>query len=81
MARKTVEVSDLKIRLNYMLSQSADEMKAQRLAIAGFVEGILHETGNYRGFQYLSSEYLPAEEQTGDKVLRDDYDETRRRYF
>jgi len=40
------------------------------------------DTGNYRGFQYLSSEYLPVEEQVqGSQVLKDNFDDTRRRYF
>jgi hypothetical protein len=80
--RKTIEVSDIKIRLNHALESSSDEMKVERQAIATFAEGILMDTGNYRGFQYLSSEYLPVEEQVqGSQVLKDNFDDTRRRYF
>jgi hypothetical protein len=52
-----------------------------RQALAVLVENMLMSTGNYRGFGYLPSEYLPAEQQTNDRVLRDGHDDTRRRYF
>jgi hypothetical protein len=51
-ARKTVNVGVILYRLNYFLKNakgSADE----REAMASFVEGILHDTGNYEGYRYL----------------------------
>jgi len=51
-ARKTIEVGTLLHRLNYFLANdrgSAD----QREIMASFVEGILHDSGNYRGYRYI----------------------------
>lgn len=81
-ARKTVSVSDLRIKVNAMIKASTDEMVETRLALATLLESVLHQTDNYRGFQYLASEYLSADEQkaTG-RVLRDGYDKSRRYYL
>jgi hypothetical protein len=54
MARKTIEVGPLLSRLNYFLASdksTADE----REVMCQFVEGILHDTGNYRGYRYLDT--------------------------
>ena len=51
-ARKTIAVGKLLRRLNYFLANdrgSADE----REIMISFVEGILHDTGNYRGYRYI----------------------------
>ena len=56
-ARKTIEVGTLLHRLNYFLANdrgSAD----QREIMASFVEGILHDTGNYRGYRYLDTDEI-----------------------
>ena len=79
-ARKTVEVAAVRDRINNMIASSPDSYVAQREALALALECVLMDTGNYRGFSFLGSEYLPAEEQTLDNVLRDGYDGSRRRY-
>jgi hypothetical protein len=79
MGRKTVNVEDvLAWANNYMASPSTTP--ESRKGVAALIEQVLHSTGNYAGFNLLVSEYLPAEEQTLDNVLREGYDDTRRRY-
>jgi hypothetical protein len=80
MSRKTVPVADLVDRANRMLAADGSTPEG-RAAIAVMVESVLLDTGNYRGFSYLPSEYLPAEEQTPGHVLRDGMDHTRRYYY
>jgi len=80
-ARKTIAVSDVRDLINGMLADSNDDRSEGRTALAVALETILMNTGNYRGYQALRSEYLPADQQTADRVLRDGYDDTRRRYF
>ena len=53
-ARKTVEVGTLLHRVNYFLASdksTADE----REVMCTFIEGVLHDTGNYRGYRYLDT--------------------------
>lgn len=47
--RKTVEVGTLLHRLNYFLA--SDGTEEEREVMCNFVEGVLHDTGNYRGYQ------------------------------
>ena len=70
-ARKTVEVGTLLYRLNYFLKNDKGSVD-EREVMCSFVEGILHDTGNYRGFAYLPKEDYPGEV---------DGLGTRRRYF
>lgn len=51
-ARKTVEVGTLLRRVNFFRAlgrSTADE----REVMCTFIEGVLHDTGNYRGYAYL----------------------------
>ena len=60
MARKTIEVGTLLYRVNYFLKNdkgSADE----RDVLSSFIEGILHDTGNYEGYRYLYAKEYPGE--------------------
>ena len=66
-ARKTVEVGTLLRRVNFFLKNdksNADE----REVMCTFIEGVLHDTGNYRGYRYLSTDEIEG-------------NGTRRRYF
>ncbi len=60
MARKrtTIEVSAIKDEINRRLRDTAPHMTAERRALASILEHILHETGNYRGFNY--NEWSPG---------------------
>jgi hypothetical protein len=52
--RKTIEVGTLLHRINYFLAlenSTADE----REVMCTFIEGVLHDTGNYRGYRYLDT--------------------------
>ena len=51
-ARKTIEVGTLLYRLNYFLANDRGTADEREIMIS-FVEGILHDTGNYRGFRYI----------------------------
>ena len=81
MSRKTIPVAEVVRRGNHMLAESVPGAREGRIAIAILLEDVLMATGNYKGFQYLASEYLPAAEQTDGNVLRPDYDDSRRRYY
>lgn len=89
MARKTSTVSNVLNRVNHMLRTPDSSLRLEgltpeqafRLGAASLLETILHETGNYRGFNYQSEQFLPAEEQTADQVLKPDHDSTRRFYY
>lgn len=79
MGRKTVDVRQIVAWTNNYLA-SANTTPNARLGVASLCDQVLHATGNYAGFSYLESEYLPVEEQIDGKVLRDDFDESRRVY-
>jgi len=53
-ARKTVEVGTLLHRVNYFL-KNANSTPAEREVLCTFIEGVLHDTGNYRGYAYLDT--------------------------
>jgi len=84
MSRKTISVDRVKELANQMLANSHDSCGASpeyRESITALISSILHETGNYKGFRYLSDSETPAGESFG---IDDDlkiYDRTRRAYF
>lgn len=69
MARKTVDVEYVRIRVNDMLDSSVcpDIRDDVRVGLCVLLEDILHETGNYKGFSYL----FRGED---GKVMRDEND-------
>jgi hypothetical protein len=70
MARKTIEVGTLLHRLNYFLANDRGTPDEREIMIS-FVEGILHDTGNYRGYRYIDSPVMGEVDSLG----------TRRYYF
>lgn len=54
MARKTIDVEYVKKFVNDFLLNSADEQTVKRLAYCTILEELLHQTGNYKGFTYLT---------------------------
>jgi len=54
MARKTVDVDYVRIRVNDMLDTTVcPEIRDEvRVGLCVLLEDILHETGNYRGFSH-----------------------------
>lgn len=79
--RKTFDVAEFRDWTNNAIALTADMERDRRIALADALEHVLFATGNYRGFSYDASEYLPASEQTPGNVLRPDYDHTRRVFF
>jgi hypothetical protein len=69
--RKTIEVGTLLHRLNYFLA-SEHGTAEERDVMCAFVEGILHDTGNYMGFRYLTNKHGELDFES---------DGTRRYYF
>ena len=56
-ARKTIEVGTLLHRVNYFLA-SKNSTAEEREVMCTFIEGVLHDTGNYRGYRYLSTDEI-----------------------
>lgn len=56
MSRKTIHVSRIIEKANDFFENSHPDKTADRKAVAYFTADILHETGNYKGFNYLESE-------------------------
>lgn len=51
--RKTINVTDLVDMVNGMLKLSESDRADVRQGAMNVLEGVLHETGNYKGFRYL----------------------------
>jgi len=73
MTRKTVNVADLIVDVNYTLSQSTCSPDVRQGAI-NVLEYVLHATGNYRGFRYLTAKEVPADQLPGINYGVDDAD-------
>ena len=56
-ARKTVEVGKLLHRVNYFLA-SENSTAEEREVMCTFIEGVLFDTGNYRGYRYLDTDQI-----------------------
>ena len=54
--RKALKIKDLVAITNHYLANSHANHVEQRKSIAEVVGNILHDTGNYNGFNYLDSE-------------------------
>jgi hypothetical protein len=86
MARKTFHVDQLRAAANRMLAASpatdfsandtASDDQSQRLGVIVLLEHVLHETGNYKGYKHLESEWDPQK-----WALREGHDDTRRMYL
>ena len=63
MSRKTFDVNKLVEKANTILSKGST--KDERQGIILLVESILHETGNYKGFNYLKTSDVPDGELPG----------------
>lgn len=58
MARKTVNVDQLRIKTNERLALSACSPDIRR-GMMDILEYVLHDTGNYKGFRYLTESEVP----------------------
>jgi hypothetical protein len=80
MARKTIEVDQVRDWANTFLAapnsvSSVADPVSQRMGVCALVEAVLHRSGNYCGFRYLTSE------KHDDGSLREDHDDSRRQYL
>lgn len=66
--RKTVSVEFVVNRANTMLAKSTCSAEV-RQGVINFLEDILHETGNYKGFRYLLQEEIPEGQKPGVNYL------------
>lgn len=57
-SKKTASVAKLLYMANSYLASSGSD-RAGRVAIANFIEGVLHDTGNYRGFAVKEGAEIP----------------------
>jgi hypothetical protein len=58
MSRKTVDIEDLKAKVNDQLLHSFDHNTSGRSAVAALLSSILHNAGQYKGFNYLTPEMM-----------------------
>jgi hypothetical protein len=85
--RKTASVEYIVAEANLMLSRADGPANPGlnpevRKGVIALTEAILHATDNYRGFQYLDTEFVREYLPGGDRrVLREDYDPTRVRFY
>jgi len=89
--RKTFPVADLRENANLLLAladgpaspPSAPEFNKEfRRGVIAMVQRVLFDTDNYKGFQYLDTEfeteYVPGGSR---RILRENYDPTRVKFF
>lgn len=74
MARKTVKVAELIDWANTYMKLSEQDDGEKRLGMAALVERTLHETGNYKGYNFHGLQVAAG----GEVSIPD---ETRRHYF
>jgi hypothetical protein len=86
--RKTASVEYIVAQANLMLSLTDGEgtpglpNREFRRGVIAMTERVLMDTDNYRGFQYLDTEFVREYLPGGDRrVLREDYDPTRVRFY
>ena len=92
--KKTFNVKALKDDINISLKMSEYVTPDYRQGLISCIENILHRTGNYSGFRYLSKDEVPDGEQPGINInvitnlpfesmdmKFSNTDETRRYYF
>ena len=90
MAKKTVKVTEVLAAANHMLANHKDcniggieYGQSFRLGVVSLMQNILHRTGNYQGFKYLTSEDMPINAPPGIIFgTPNEYpDDSRRLYF
>jgi hypothetical protein len=90
MKRKTIEVQQIKDYVNERLAKSVDNeyvSPAWRFGLCTMLEMILHETGNYKGYNNLYKHQVPEGQKPG--IIFDDSpaanhqypDDSRRIYY
>lgn len=86
--RKTINVAEVLNTVNLVLADSAyddDRHQQYRMGMCILLEDILHKTGNYKGYSYLTQDEIvpdcrPGVRYENGKAEFVDTDETRRHY-
>lgn len=81
---KTIQVDALKARANLVFKNSENDYTDGRRHIQTFVEHILMETGNYKGFGYLSKDAVAKDKTFGIEFTGNEpkfHDQTRIEFF
>ncbi len=60
MPRKTVDIEDLKAKINDQLLHTFDHDTSGRSALAALLSTILHDAGQYNGFNYLTPDMMAS---------------------
>ena len=95
MSRKTFSVEELRSRVNHSLAENYpyEGGRQYRHGLIDAIEFVLHSTGNYKGYRYLTSTELPDGVKPGIRMTPDgsvtlpyperfaDTDESRRYYY
>ena len=87
MARKTINVQEVKDWANLALESTDSVDCAWRHGVMTMLENVLMSTDNYKGFRYLALDEVPAGRMPGirrnhrDEPVFDNTDNTRVRYF
>jgi hypothetical protein len=71
--RKTISVERVKEMVNDMILHTPDDKKIGREALGMLLENILHETGNYQGYNMLTPNMM-KESKNGCSVGINDFD-------
>ena len=90
MARKTFKVEDLVKVVNHSLRNGGDTADT-RIGMIALIEQVLHDSGNYKGYRYLTQAEIPSPHKPGIQVDENgevlpypdrfkDTDDTRREY-
>lgn len=80
--RKTIELRELKDKVNYHLADRSPASTVEsRRAMATLLEIMLMRANAYRGFKYLLSEYDFERWEGPNHPLRENYDDSRRKYY
>lgn len=59
MARKTFKVEDLVTAVNHNLRNGIDTADT-RYGMIALIEQVLHDSGNYKGYRYLTQAEIPS---------------------
>lgn len=86
--RKTINVAEVLNTVNHVLADSAyddDRHQQYRMGMCILLEDILHKTGNYKGYSYLTQDEIVPDCRPGVRYENGnaefvDTDETRRHY-
>lgn len=87
MARKTFNVDDFRAKINTKLRSSSPDQVEWRISMYTLLEEVLTETGNYKGFGYLSEMDAVPNGKPGIRYNNpqerwfEDTDHTRRYYY